>query len=186
MMRVIRTELYFDEKTIRTDKRRSRFRALHFPRENSGLAFVWFRGDAVGPYEDIWASDWFRGKEIGYTKLENAIDLLLQDVAGDEIWSLLDVIDAARNRDIVEYVYDQDVVIEQSPPKAVKFKDLLKSSNTALLIGAYIGQATAGDNPALLLLTVPGGIIVVGSALGVADAMADGLNKHVKRLFGGK
>ena len=49
-----------------------------------------------------------------------------------------------------------------------------------------MGFRMAGDDPALMFLTVPGGIIVVGSALGVADALAYGLSKQIKRLFNGK
>lgn len=184
-MRVIRTELYFDEDTIRSTVRRPRFRPMHSREKSDGLAFLWFRSDSPGPYS-IRSYKWFSGKEVGSTDIRIILDLLLQDIEGDDIGRFIGTQERSSNESIIDYVIDQGIIIEQSPPKAIKFKDLLKSSNTALLLGAYIGRSMAGDNPALLILTIPGGIIVVGSALGIADAMADGLNKHVKRLFSGK
>jgi hypothetical protein len=50
-------------------------------------------------------------------------------------------------------------------------------------IGTFIGSEIARDHPVLLLVTVPGGIIVVSSALGIGAAMQAGLNKAIQRLF---
>jgi len=50
-------------------------------------------------------------------------------------------------------------------------------------IGTYLGWSVASDRSVLLFITVPGGIIIVSSAIGLASALAAGLSKSVKRLF---
>lgn len=50
-------------------------------------------------------------------------------------------------------------------------------------IETFLGFTAARDSPVLLFLTVPAGIIIVSSALGIGAAMQAGLGKAVKRLF---
>lgn len=75
------------------------------------------------------------------------------------------------------------VIVENSPPEAVPFSMLLRSASTAV-VGTYIGIRMAGS-PALMLLTVPAGLLVIGSAMGVAKALEKGLNKRVRKLLKG-
>jgi hypothetical protein len=182
-MRVIRTEMYFDDSSVNAADAHHRKRSMRRfnEKKNHGLAFAWFRNDGDDSFS-IKSHKWFEGKEIGIDQIDLALDLLLRDVDEFEITRMLSG-ESVRNPEIIDYVLQQSIILEHSPPVAIPFKNLLKKTNSALLIGAYVGYASAGDNPALMILTVPGGIIVVGSALGVADAMAYGLNKQIKRLF---
>jgi hypothetical protein len=72
-------------------------------------------------------------------------------------------------------VLDLDVVIEQSPPSWEKLKKLVERS-PGVLIGTYIGLAAGEHYPYLLFATVPTGIIVVGSAIGVSRALEQNLS----------
>jgi hypothetical protein len=185
-MRVIRTEMYFDEEEIVGFEPGRRYRPPIDPEgeENPGLAFAWFRSDFPGPF-DFKNYKWFEGFEIQTGDVGQALDLLLRGGGNRELrrWRGEGEI---RNQEVVDFIFNQDIILERSPPTAIPFKDLLKKSNGPLWIGAAMGYSLAGDHPALLFVTVPGGIIVVSSALGVAEAIAGGLNKRIKRLFDGK
>lgn len=88
-----------------------------------------------------------------------------------------------RNPRIVDYLLDQTIVLEESPPKAVPLKSLI-GAGSIMSIGAAVGYALApGTYPLLLLITVPAGIIVIGSAAGVATAMQHGLHEVVRQKF---
>ncbi|MDR3467374.1 MAG: hypothetical protein P4M07_15695 [Xanthobacteraceae bacterium] len=84
------------------------------------------------------------------------------------------------NPSAVAYVLDQLIVIENSPPEGVPFASLIKGASAAT-IGAYVG-VHAADGNLLLFLTVPAGILVVGSAIAVTNAINQGLNKAVERI----
>ena len=189
-MRVILTGMYFDDQAVKVSgiHRRSRRFRPSFDRDekNDGLLFAWFRSGSVGPF-DIKNYKWFDGEEIDLEDVGSAIDILLQDGDKRPGWRFRTEKEPILNPHLVEFVLEQDIIIEQSPPVAIPFKDLLKKTNAPILMGAYMmGQSIAGDHPILMFVTVPGGIIVIGSALGVAEALAAGLNKQIKKLFGGR
>jgi len=87
-----------------------------------------------------------------------------------------------RNSQIVAFVENQTIITERSPPVAEIFGEVVKKASSVTL-GAYLGWKTSSDNPVLLWLTVPAGIIVVGSAVGIARGFEKGLNKSIQRLF---
>lgn len=186
-MRVIRTEMYFDDQSVNGSNARRRFRSRgRFAEEkNHGIAFAWFRNDGDVPI-NIRNYKWFDGREIEVGQVSQALDVLLRDGDQREIYRVGEPTEKIQNPSVIDFIFGQDVVLEHSPPFAIPFKNLLEKTNSAVLIGAYVGYAMAGDDPLLMILTIPGGIIVVGSALGIADAMAYGLNKQIKRLFDGK
>jgi hypothetical protein len=84
---------------------------------------------------------------------------------------------------IVDYVLSQPIVIERSPPITVTLKGLLTATNLPIWIGTYMGWSVVPDHSVLLFITVPGGIIVVSFATGLALALSAGLSKSIKRLF---
>jgi hypothetical protein len=87
------------------------------------------------------------------------------------------------NRAIVEYIKQQDIVVERSPRVGIPFSTLLKSASAASL-GTFLGVSALEGYP-LLFITVPAGI-VVGSALGISKALEAGLNKWVSKIVSGK
>jgi hypothetical protein len=72
-------------------------------------------------------------------------------------------------------------VLEESPPYLVPLQFLVKQS-PQIAIGTLIGAGAAGGSYPLMLLTVPAGIIVVGSAIGISKGLEKGLNKAIERL----
>ncbi|QDL99053.1 hypothetical protein FLL57_17865 [Rhodopseudomonas palustris] len=52
-------------------------------------------------------------------------------------------------------------------------------------IGTMVGMKAAGDTSMLMLLTVPTGIVVCSSAIGVSKALEKGLNKAVEKIIKG-
>jgi hypothetical protein len=52
-----------------------------------------------------------------------------------------------------------------------------------IAIGTFSGIQAAGDLSPLMLLTVPGGILVVSSAIGISKALERGLNKKVEEFL---
>ncbi len=90
---------------------------------------------------------------------------------------------ARRNDTLISYIINEPFVIERSPPVHLNLKGVLTNTNLPVFIGAYMGWNVAPDHSALLFITVPGGIIIVSSATGLANALASGLSTSVKRLF---
>ncbi len=182
-MRVIRTEMYFDDVNGASRRPRSWMRGMDREEKNHGIAFAWFRSDELGPF-DIKSQKAFRVREITVDQVQPALDVLLRDVDGWDI-ELADerLTEPIQNANIIDFIYEAAVVLEQSPPEAVRFKDLLKRTNAPIYVGTFMGASLSYDHPALLIITIPVGIIVVGSALGIAEAMAAGLNKRVQQMF---
>jgi hypothetical protein len=82
-----------------------------------------------------------------------------------------------KNPAIVDYILTQPIVIERSPPFHVTLKGLITTTNLPVWIGTYMGWS---------VVPAPGGIIIVSSATGLANALSSGLSTSVKRLFGKK
>lgn len=181
-MRVIRTEMYFEDANgVRPDGPR-RFLGVR-EEKNYGLAFAWFRTDNPDPF-DIPNFKAFKVRELSIDDVPRALDALLREVDGRDIeLNRGRFTESVQNPEIVEYVYEQEIVLEQSPPQGVRFKEILKKTNGKLYVGTFLGIGASYGNPALMFITIPLGIIVVGSALDVSDAMGAGLHKLIKQMF---
>jgi hypothetical protein len=180
MMRVIRTEMYFSVADIPFTASR-----------NPGVAFAWFGTGADVDFAAIdtgWFASDFGGIEtVGMLNLsgngfENflAAALLNSSYEGDAIDDIL-----ARNpgiRPAINSILASDIVVERSPPSIISVRDLARNVSSTS-VGTYMGFASAGDNHALLFLTVPLGIVMVGAAVGVSKALESGLNKSIARLI---
>ncbi len=88
-----------------------------------------------------------------------------------------------KNPAMVDYILTQPIVVERSPPIHVTLKGLITATNLPVWIGTYMGWSVVPDHSILLFITVPGGIIIVSSAAGLANALSSGLSTAVKRLF---
>jgi hypothetical protein len=88
-----------------------------------------------------------------------------------------------KNPNVVDYLLTQPIVIERSPPIHVSLKGLISATNLPVWIGTYMGWSVIPDHSVLLFITVPGGIIIVSSAAGLANALSSGLSTSVKKLF---
>jgi len=188
-MRVIRTEMYFDEIPGYQPPRSYRRRGIEKEDKNPGIAFAWFRSEEPGPF-DIGADKTFRVREITPDHIPGVLGMLLRNSSEIDEGNLdyvkldkdyLDLFEEARP--FVDYIYNEPIILEQSPPTAIPFKDILKRTNAPIYLGSYLGYGLSYDQPVLLIITIPMGIVVVGSAIGVADAMAAGLNKRIAAMF---
>jgi hypothetical protein len=185
-MRVIRTEMYFDD-VNGLSRHPRRWLRRGEENQNPGLGFAWFRSDQAGPF-NFGDDKQFEVEELPTEQIDDALDMLLQDREWFDFKMDLHrggffPREGIQNPGIIAYVHEQSIVIEQSPPAAVRFKELLKRTNAPVYIGAYMGYAAAHEMPALMFLTVPLGIMVIGPAMGVSEALAIGLNKRIQQMF---
>jgi hypothetical protein len=186
-MRVISTWMYFDQSQINLDsssERRSRGRGEE---PELGVGIGWFAGDTANLMDPIHNLKFFRplqGHEeqesLNEQNLRNYTDLFLMD-AGEFDFDRPER--SMKNLDIVDYVISQPFIIERSPPIHLTLRGLITATNLPIWIGTYMGWSVVPDHSVLLFITVPGGIIIVSSAAGLANALGAGLSKSVKRLF---
>lgn len=87
-----------------------------------------------------------------------------------------------RNKEIVDYLLRQEIIIERSPPETVSLMSLL-SHGTHVGIGSLLGYTIAGGDIPLMCLTVPAGVMVMGAAAGVSNGLKSGLQKTIEKLF---
>ena len=82
---------------------------------------------------------------------------------------------------IEELMFGKHVIIENSPLSMESLANLVNSA-TGVGLGAYIGFIIGGDTT-LLLLTVPAGMVICGSAAGISRALEKGLEKRILKLL---
>jgi hypothetical protein len=101
---------------------------------------------------------------------------------GSDIIEQLSSVLSNFNISAITRLAEADVVVQRSPPLDIPLKGLL-SKSASTVIGTYLGYAVAGDHTSLLLASVPGGIIVVGTAIGVSRALETGFAQLVRELL---
>ena len=186
-MRVLTTWMYFDRSQVREGEPR-RFRGRPAEEIEPGIGVAWFAGETsnlMEPIHNLKAFRPLRGhrereEPLTEESLRNYVDLFLMDA--DE-FEFDRPERSMKNEQIVEYLLDQPIVIERSPPFHITLRGLITATNLPIWIGTYMGWSVAPDHSVLLFITVPGGIIVVSSAIGLASALGAGLSTSVKRLF---
>lgn len=191
-MRIIRTELYFDEDQVSGyEMFRSRPPRRGEAEKNPGVAFLWIKREDGNLLEFDGSKDFRpirRSRSQGHPgnaasdEVRGIIELFIRDADEDGFLRIPSDI-RLENRALVDFVLAQQVVMEHSPPFSIAFKALLDQKNSPMWIGTFIGTGAGWERPVLLFITVPVGIIVVSSALGIGAAMQAGLNKSIKRLF---
>jgi hypothetical protein len=171
--------MYFLEDQIYGLNRRRKTHA-----ENPGLGFAWLRTARPlhGVDEELLAPRLFDRQESAATAF---LDLALRGHENRTTFSTADAhFGSTFNPQIVQSVMNGAIVIENSPPEAVTFRSLLMKA-PGVAIGTLVGMKAAADAPMLMLLTVPTGIIVCSSAIGVSKALEKGLNKAVEKFMKG-
>lgn len=181
-MRVITTWMYFDPSQIEGEMMYRRHRGRGEEVE-PGIGIAWCAGDSAD-LMSISNMKAFRelpgeAQEFSEEAMRRYIDAFLVDVEDFEFvgsW-------AVRNSAIVDFVINEPFVIERSPPDLLSLKGVITKTNFPIWIGTYMGWSVVPENSVLLFISVPGGIIIVSSAVGLANALASGLGTSVKRLF---
>jgi len=186
-MRILQTEFVFDQDEVRES-------GLATVAEFPAVSCAWFKLANEDPSRPTAAVRRLQpGQIMAFSEGEFAP--LVEVVSDEDVRRFLDgcLYDAVysaserpgdvRNPRIVDFLLEQTIVLEESPPKAVPFKSLI-GGGSIMSIGAAVGYAlTPTGFPLLLLITIPTGIIVVGSAAGVATALQHGLHEMVKKKF---
>jgi hypothetical protein len=167
-MRVIRTELYNDD--VQHEYKIST--------TNLGVSFAWFNMEELAyPIDEIITPIVHNASN----EIPRFLDIILQGVETRDFEKRLHD-GRLFNKPIVDYLMHYPVVVERSPPEAIPFGVILKNSSSSV-IGTMIGVAAAHENTALLFVTVPAGIIVVGSAFGIAKGLERGLAGKIEKLM---
>ena len=166
-MRVIRTELYFEDVD-------NEFKVVT---GDYNVDFTFLPSHVVYPVDDVLMPIPHQADN----RVDRFLDIIVQGVESREFDQRI-FGDRIFNRHIVDFVNEQGVVIEKSPPEAIPFAALLKKASS-VTIGTAMGAAVALDNPPLMFLTIPAEIIVVGSAVGVSKGLERGLAKKIERLM---
>jgi hypothetical protein len=197
MQRVIRTELYFNPLDIEW---RSPERIIG----NAGISMVFYRGETPSdlketaerliPYQPQLNLLRYRQEFFPFLppyplemsderQVRAFLDCALQnDTFGASIPARGEY--AELNTALINQIFEQSVVVENSPPDAIPFRQLL-SRPSILVVGTFLGMQLSGMSE-MLFLAAPAGIVVVGSAVAIARAIDQGLNHYVDRLFGVK
>lgn len=179
-MRVLRTEFYFD------DRETHPLTGEKAGEQNFGVAAAFFKSEdssilpsVIGDVLDgqlILAEDGAAARHFLPIFLEN----LFRGIEQPE-----DALIVRASREFEPYLRffnDSTVVIEQSPPSGLEWQLMVKSASS-VTIGTFVGLSIAPSNSPLLLLTIPAGIIVVGTAIGISRGLENGLNKKIATLI---
>ena len=183
---MIRTDMFFEPRQMNWP-RRGQPRQAH--RVNPGLSFAWFEGSTTGSG----VAELLTSKiEIDSDEIGRFIDMALVDGRSMDVERPEEIGMAFwtpagpqyLNRPLVDYVLDQPIVIERSPPVHEVLRHL--GRNAAVAVGLYMGAGAVVDHHPLLFLTIPSGIIVAGASIGVAKAFEKGIPKVIEKRIGGR
>jgi hypothetical protein len=185
-MRVLQTEFLFDREQVDFDLD---------PPDYPAISCAWFKieqADLAAPRSivsrTIGAEGIMAFASTGFAVLvekptQRQIESFIDGCLYERIYEGDAEFEDVNNPRIVEYVLEQTMVIEESPPKAVPLKSLI-GTGSVLSIGAMVGYSvTPNGFPLLLFITVPMGMIVIGSAAGIALGMQNGLHELVRKKF---
>jgi hypothetical protein len=184
-MRILTTWMYFDSSQITAEPSRRGRRQGRGDEPEPGIGVAWCAGDTTTlmPLSNLKVFRPLLGAERGEFNDEifrSYLDAFLMDA---EEYEFLRPERSLKNPAIVDYILTEPIVIERSPPFHVNLKGLITTTNLPVWIGTYMGWSVVPDHSVLLFITVPGGIIIVSSAAGLANALSAGLSTSVKRLF---
>ena len=181
-MRIIRTEIYLDRADVEWPHGCK-------PPAVTGIAAAWVKSDArlyPADHGDFGVRTLWKHVEASH--LANANQSLLDDFLYELI--LGGFYDgrarlrrpSSQNRELINDLLAESIVIERSPPEAMPLRAMLSKASAAS-IGTFLGVAKAWSNPLLMFVTIPAGILVIGSTLGLAKALEEGLHERLGRLI---
>jgi hypothetical protein len=86
------------------------------------------------------------------------------------------------NPAVVDFLWNAEIVYESSPPQLLPLREIAKGG-PAVVIGTFLGFNVADGYYPLMFITIPVGIVVIGSAIGISRGLENGLNKFFQGLF---
>jgi hypothetical protein len=186
MLRVIRTELYFNPLEIK----------WQFPEliiSNPGISAAFFRCDPErfdfekvisSPSSDIIGGDLstiLRGLAEQPTTRELLVRAFLDRALQNAPFAYGLEPPHELNTNIIDKIYGESIIVEQTPPKGIPFRELVVPGTSIITVGTYVAS---GD--ILLCLKVAAGIIIIGGAVAIVRAFDKGLTHVVERAIGSK
>jgi hypothetical protein len=134
----------------------------------------------LGPLPDSVLDGWINGDAVARSEATQ----LLQTIGYRALHQGLVkyAIDEQDLQAVRQILHEPIIVVESSPPHLADFASLVRTSSGAA-VGAYVGYAAGQNAPLLLLLTVPFGILICASAMGVGRALEQGLRAKVHELL---
>jgi hypothetical protein len=171
-MRVIRTTIYFNDIELEQE-------SLSF---DHNVEFAWFNTGNTNIAKLSFVNSLV---DEARSHVPRFLDIVIQ---GSELRNFIERIHNVRiaNPGLVQEILEAGVVIERSPPESVTFASLLRGASS-VTIGTLLGDGVAGGSYPLMFVTIPFGIIVIGSAIGISKGLQDGLQREVarsvKRMF---
>jgi hypothetical protein len=78
----------------------------------------------------------------------------------------------------LQAIFEQNIVLERSPPVTEMLSTLIHGA-TSTSLGILIGSAFSTD-PYILALTIPGGVLLMSTVMGVSTGLQRGLAKRVE------
>jgi hypothetical protein len=171
MLRVIRTELYFNPFEIS-------WQVPELIISNPGISAAFFPCAPRGlEFERIISSPVIFTRSVEQ-EVPAFLDMALQNAPFRSYGVEYRVL----NQSIIEKIYNSEIVVEHSPPEGIPFGKLL-SGASVITVGTFVGSMALGGSP-LLYVAVPLGIILVSAAVSIGRAFDRGLNHVVERAIG--
>jgi hypothetical protein len=177
IMRVIRTDFYLDKELDLS--------LLYYP----GLSFAWFKNNEnrvkseEAPFYLFEDADILDVDDLQAQISKAAEGLPARIFAGPV--SPYGGMDDQDEGALWKVAISEPLVIEESPLTTIGLSRLIAKS-PGVAIGTYLGFRLAGDYSAMMMITVPTGIMIVGAAISVSRALDTGLSKAVDWYFKGK
>jgi hypothetical protein len=182
LMRIIRTELYFDPRHLR----------WHEPeliQNNPGVACSFVNTEGVEfKHHDL--RELTREVIVGNEPPEQYYDeetmraflgrALCVTPPDFQLFRSIDSTFANENASVIDFILTQPIIVEQSPPVGIPLNQLLKGAS-ATSLGAMLGYF--GLHEPLLFATVPAGILIIGAVANVNKAMEKGLNHAIEKVI---
>jgi hypothetical protein len=184
-MRILTTWMYFDTSQVTAEPPWRERRRGRGEEPEPGIGIAWCAGNttelmSISNLKVFRTLPGVEREELNEEILRSYLDAFLMDA---EEFEFSRPERSLKNAAVVDYVLTEPVVIERSPPVHVTLKGLITATNLPVWIGTYMGWSVVPEHSILLFVTVPGGIIIVSSAAGLANALSAGLSTSVKRLF---
>ena len=186
-MRIIRTEYYFHK--FQVDWKGDPASAA----ENPNIAFAWIIADMpvgaadVPNFHVVDSSPVSKLEDEEREHLIRCMNVFLTSKS-DGMAKAVPFSDqespSPANRQLIEECLESIVVTEQSPIEELSMQQLLARA-TSWSLGTYLGIADAGNNPALAVITLPLGVIIMGTAAGISKGLEAGLHRAIERRLVG-
>ena len=170
-MRVIRTEMYFDLPDV----------GLNFSPLAKSVSVAWFKNEDSTEEQDV--TELLRPIPNPDENKEQSLVNFIADcllTGADGVKS--EFIEGYLTGDEVAEAASMEVVIELSPPQLLALSTLVAKA-PGIAIGTYIGMQIGIDHPTIMLASVPGGILAVSTAVGIARALEAGIHKKIEAIF---